>query len=81
MSKQIAFIIGYGANIGSAVAKKFSNNGYSVAVAARRQAEGKTSEGYQAYKVDLSAPASIPALFEKVRAEVGIPSVVIYNGI
>lgn len=80
MSKPVALILGYGANVGTAVAKKFSSNGYSVAISARKLTDGKTAEGYFAVKADLSDTAAIPSIFEKVRKELGNPNVVIYNG-
>jgi len=79
MSRPIALVLGAGGNIGSALAKKFSAAGYGIALTARRITDGKTSDGYLNVKADLSDPGSIPAIFDRVRKELGTPSVVIYN--
>ncbi|EON69387.1 hypothetical protein W97_08647 [Coniosporium apollinis CBS 100218] len=79
MSKPVALILGAGGNIGSALAKKFSSAGYGIALTARRVTDGKTSEDYLNVKADLSDPASVPAIFDKVKKELGTPSVVVYN--
>ena len=79
-SKPVALILGSGPRVGAAVAKKFANTGYSVAIASRKAAGGKTAEGYLSVKADLSSPSSIPAIFEAIKAEFQIaPSVVVYN--
>lgn len=76
-SKPVALIIGSGPRIGAAVAKKFANTGYSVAIVSRK---AETAEGYFAVKADVSNPWSIPAIFEAVKAEFkSAPSVIIYN--
>ena len=76
-SKPVALIIGSGPRIGAAVAKKFANTGYSVAIASRK---AESAEGYLSVKADVSNPSSIPGIFEAVNAEFkSAPSVVIYN--
>ncbi|KAI1452827.1 NAD(P)-binding protein [Annulohypoxylon moriforme] len=69
-------IIGAGPRIGQASAEAFAAAGYQVAVASRKQ---NTSANHRYYAFDASEPAKVPALFEKVSADLGIPSVVIYN--
>lgn len=77
MSTKVAIILGSGARIGSKSAALFAANGYKVVVANR---SGKDAEGYTHLPLDLAQPASIEPAFAKVAAEIGKPSVVIYNG-
>ncbi|ORY13941.1 hypothetical protein BCR34DRAFT_586161 [Clohesyomyces aquaticus] len=80
MSSPVAFILGAGPRVGAAVAQKFLNNGYKVAIASR---SGKISEsvtGVFSVKADLTKPETVPGLFDAVKAEFKeAPSVVIYN--
>lgn len=79
-SKPIALILGSGPRVGAAVAKRFSSTGYDVAISSRKATGSKTAEGYLSIKVDLSDPASLPAVFAAVKAEFkSAPSVVVYN--
>ncbi|KAI2775620.1 NAD(P)-binding protein [Daldinia loculata] len=68
-------IIGAGLNTGKAAAETFSAAGYQVAVASRTQ---KLDSKYQYYAFDASKPETVPTLFEKVTADLGAPTVVIY---
>ncbi|KAF2838839.1 putative short-chain dehydrogenase [Patellaria atrata CBS 101060] len=79
MSKPIALILGAGANIGTAVARRFNSEGYSVAVASRSYSDTPTPDGYFGVKTDFSDSTSIPEVFRKVKAALGNPSVVVYN--
>ncbi|KAI1494072.1 putative short chain type dehydrogenase [Biscogniauxia mediterranea] len=71
-----ALIIGAGPRVGQATAEAFAAAGYKVAVASRTS---KLGPKYQHFVFDAYKPETVPALFEKVSAEVGVPSVVIYN--
>lgn len=70
-------IIGAGPNIGKACAETFSVAGFKVAVASRTQ---KLDTKYRHYVFDASKPDTVPDLFERVSADLGVPGVVIYNG-
>ncbi|KAI0599270.1 putative short chain type dehydrogenase [Biscogniauxia sp. FL1348] len=72
----IALIIGAGPNVGQASAEAFAAAGYEVVVASRTS---KLGPKYRYFVLDAFKPETVPALFEKVWAEVGVPSVVIYN--
>ncbi|OQU97021.1 hypothetical protein CLAIMM_03026 [Cladophialophora immunda] len=79
-STPVAFILGYGPGIGAAVARKFANNGYKVAVASRSGSNTRTTEGFLSLKADFTKPDSIPALFTTVKNEFhAAPEVVVYN--
>ena len=78
----VIFILGAGPRVGSSVARKFTAQGFSVAVASRSVTDGSIStEGYLQLCVDLSQPASVPAAFKSIKTRLGAPpSVVVYNG-
>ncbi|KAI0434767.1 hypothetical protein F5Y09DRAFT_217170 [Xylaria sp. FL1042] len=73
----VALIIGAGEAIGRESAEKFAAAGYKVAVASRSQRLDPSK--FPFFELDAAEPAKIPALFEKVHKEVGVPEVVIYN--
>lgn len=73
-----ALIIGVGAAVGTASAKAFAAAGYKVAVASRTQRLDPSQ--FPFFEFDAAEPSQVPALFKKVREQVGIPDVVIYNG-
>lgn len=78
--KSVILILGAGPRVGAAVAEKFANKGYNVALASRKGNGSKTSEGFLSLKADFSKPESIPALFDAVKSEFQVPpSVVVYN--
>lgn len=79
-TKPSILLLGAGSNIGQAVAKKFEAGGYRVALAARSLSDRKVSNQEWTYKVDLGNPSAMAGLFSRVSKDVGIPSVVIFNG-
>ncbi|KAI9735739.1 MAG: hypothetical protein M1818_006347 [Claussenomyces sp. TS43310] len=79
-SKPIMLLLGSGSNIGQAVAKRFEAEGYRVAIAARSVEECHESTNRWSYRIDLNKPNTVADLFVKVSEDIGIPSVVIYNG-
>ncbi|KAE9985069.1 hypothetical protein EG327_004840 [Venturia inaequalis] len=74
-----ALIFGFGKNVGTEVAKSFSQNGYRVATVSRSESPASTSLGYIHIQGDLSDQTSIPSIFSDVRSKLGEPSVVVYN--
>lgn len=76
----VALILGQGANVGKAVASAFAKKGYKIALVARSLKEENSTADELHVKGDLSDPSSITAIFDKVKAKFGVPSVVIYNG-
>jgi NAD(P)-dependent dehydrogenase (short-subunit alcohol dehydrogenase family) len=75
----IILILGAGPNIGQSVARAFAAKGYRVAVASRK-AIG-TPEDQLHIPSDFSTPSAVAAAFAKVQEALGIPSVVVYNGV
>jgi NAD(P)-dependent dehydrogenase (short-subunit alcohol dehydrogenase family) len=76
----IVFILGSGPNIGKSVAQAFIRKGYKVANASRSPKEKNNTADQVNITMDLTVPDSIIAGFSKVKALLGLPSVVIYNG-
>ena len=73
-----AFILGAGGHIGLAVANKLKQEGYQVAVGARKPLQ---KEGLVPITVDVSDTDSITNAFAEVKQKLGAaPSVVIFNG-
>lgn len=77
----VALILGAGPNIGAATAKHFTSHGFRVALVARSLLDGIRPNGTLNISADLSLPKIIPEIFEKVKTILGVPSVVIYNGL
>ncbi|KAI1305614.1 hypothetical protein F5Y03DRAFT_394799 [Xylaria venustula] len=73
----VALIIGAGERIGRESAEKLAAAGYKVAVTSRTQK--LDSSKFPFFEFDAAEPTQISVLFEKVRKEVGVPEVVIYN--
>lgn len=76
-----ALIIGAGSGVGHATATAFARAGYKVAVASRTAKLQDVTTTFTHFLFDAAKPETVPGLFESVRKTVGIPSVVIYNGI
>ncbi len=78
----VAVIVGAGAGLGAALARAAAATGMKVAVASRDKekiAEVARSTGATAIACDATDGASVDALFERVRSELGTPSFVVYN--
>jgi NAD(P)-dependent dehydrogenase (short-subunit alcohol dehydrogenase family) len=76
----VILILGAGSNIGQSVARAFASKGYKVALAARRLKETDNTSDQINITSDLSDPSAVVSAFEKVKASLGVPSVVVYNG-
>jgi hypothetical protein len=74
----IVLILGAGPNIGQSVARGFAAKGYRVAVASRK-ATGTPDQLH--IPSDFSNPSAVTAAFAKAKEALGIPSVVVYNGV
>jgi NAD(P)-dependent dehydrogenase (short-subunit alcohol dehydrogenase family) len=76
----VILILGAGPNVGSHVAKAFASKGYKVALAARKTKKADNTSDQVNIPSDLSDPNSVVNAFSKVKALLGLPSVVVYNG-
>jgi NAD(P)-dependent dehydrogenase (short-subunit alcohol dehydrogenase family) len=77
-----ALIIGAGAGISAALARKLAAVGLGVALAARnidKLAPLAAETGARTFAADAANPAAVAALFAAVDAAIGPPDVVIYN--
>jgi len=83
MGKPLCVVAGVGPGNGLACAKRFSAAGYRTAILARDAgrlagyAEG--DEDMHPFGCDLASPDSVAATFDDLRAQLGVPDVVIYN--
>ena len=76
----VLLILGSGPNVGQHVARAFAAKGYKVALAARKLIEEDSTADQVNISSDLSDPDSVVNVFAKVKASLGLPSVVVYNG-
>ena len=76
----VVLILGAGPRVGLPTAKAFASKGYKVAVAARSLNEADSTDSQLNIKSDFANPDDVFNAFVKVKRELGIPSVVIYNG-
>lgn len=80
ISKPVAFIIGYGSNVGPVIARKFKSEGFNVAVSARTLDEkAAKEEGYLGIRADFGDIASVRNAFDRLESELGPAAAVIYN--
>jgi len=85
--KPLVFITGASSGIGQALALRFYQAGYRLALAARRTSEVKSwaesinmgASSYEIYSSDVSDTASIVAAGQACMASQGVPDVVIAN--
>ena len=85
--KPLVFITGASSGIGQALALKFYQAGYRLALAARRTSEIKSwvesikmdASSYEIYSADVSDTGSIVAAGQACMASQGVPDVVIAN--
>lgn len=80
MAENVALILGYGPNVGTAVARAFAAKGYKIAIVSRSNRDSESEKDYLQIQSDLSDPSSVEGIFSKVITELGHPSVVLYNG-
>src|SRR6185436_11113616 len=83
MSKPVCMVTGVGAGTGLAVARRFAAEGYQVAMLARSaealERFARETPGTLPVPTDVTDPAAVTAAVERVRAELGAPSVLVHN--
>lgn len=87
MTEKVAAVLGVGPGLGTAVARRFAREGFTVALMARREEALKASRneieaaGGRAISVptDAASPEGVAESFGRVREEVGSPEVFVYN--
>lgn len=85
MAKPICLITGVGDGTGAALARRFAKGGYQVAMLARNRDRlarlEKEIADAKAYVCDTSDLEALVATVESVRAEMGVPSVLVHNAV
>jgi NAD(P)-dependent dehydrogenase (short-subunit alcohol dehydrogenase family) len=82
MERETALIVGAGSGLSASLARLLAQEGMAVALAARNTEKLSAlaaETGALALACDASDPAQVERLFSSVDAQVGTPSVVIYN--
>ena len=85
MDNPICLIAGVGPGTGSALARRFADGGYRVALLARDGARLAALESElpntRGYRCDVSDPAQIDRAASEIERDLGKPSVVIHNAV
>ena len=85
MAQPICIITGVGPGTGTALARRFANGGYQVAMLARSaQRLGELSQtlpGSRPYPCDVSDPSQVEATVDAIERDLGAPSVLIHNAV
>ncbi len=85
MTNLVALITGVGEGTGSALTRRFSQDGYRVAMLARNRERLQALEtelpGAKAYACDIGDLDALMRTVEAVRADVGAPSVLVHNAV
>lgn len=76
----VALILGAGSNVGNHVGRAFAEKGYKIALAARSAKEEDSTSDKLLIRGDFADPESITSIFTKVKSQLGVPHVVVYNG-
>ena len=83
MSKSVCAVVGVGEGNGAALARAFAAAGMSVALLARRtdftSPLADELPDARAYACDVTDAAAVANTFERIRAELGDPSTLVYN--
>ena len=81
--KPVCVVVGVGPGNGAAFARRFSKEGYAVALLARSTELGAQLAaelpGARAYACDVGDAASVERAFAALRADLGDPEVMVYN--
>lgn len=85
MTAPICLISGVGPGTGSALARRFADGGYRVALLARNEARLATMEkelsNGKGYPCDVSDPVQVELVAAAVERDLGKPNVVIHNAV
>jgi NAD(P)-dependent dehydrogenase (short-subunit alcohol dehydrogenase family) len=81
----VALVTGVGPGTGAAMARRFARGGYAVAMLARSRDRlvslEREIEHARGYRCDVTDEAQLDATIDKVRAELGVPKVLIHNAV
>ena len=83
MSSPVCAIVGIGPKNGAAFARRFDNEGYKVALLSRSttfsEELAKELSNARAYRCDAMDAASVEDVFARIRSDLGVVDVLIYN--
>src|ERR1700674_3868832 len=81
----VAIVTGVGPGTGAAIARRFAQGEYAVAMLARNRERLALLErelpGARAYPCDVTDETQLDATIEAVRTELGAPTVLIHNAV
>lgn len=80
MASKVILVLGAGPNIGMSLIKQFASKGYKTAGVSRTPTAELKGAATLALSADFSKPETIKPVFDEVKAKIGIPNVVVYNG-
>lgn len=85
MTAPVCLISGVGPGTGSALARKFAEGGYRVALLARNEERLAALEaqlpGAKGFRCDVSDPAQVDSVVSAVERDLGHPTIVIHNAV
>jgi NAD(P)-dependent dehydrogenase (short-subunit alcohol dehydrogenase family) len=84
MSLPVCLITGVGPGTGAALARRFAEGGYAVAMLARDEALAELSAAIpqaRGYPCDVADSGALAEVFERVVAEMGPPRIIIHNAV
>ncbi len=87
MSKQmpVVLVTGVGPGTGAAIARRFANGGYAVAMLARNRERlrvlEREIENSHAYACDVTDEAQLDDTIAAIRADLGVPRALIHNAV
>jgi NAD(P)-dependent dehydrogenase (short-subunit alcohol dehydrogenase family) len=82
MADKVAVIVGAGSGLSAALARRFAEEGFRIALAARNPQKLRdlaAETGANTYACDASVAAEVDGLFGGVAADLGTPEVVVFN--
>ena len=85
MAKPVCIVTGVGNGTGAALARRFAQGGYQVAMIARNterlEALQHEINDARAYECDISDLTALSDLVNRIRAEMGQPNVLVHNAV
>jgi NAD(P)-dependent dehydrogenase (short-subunit alcohol dehydrogenase family) len=82
MADKVAVIVGAGSGLSASLARRFAEEGFRIALAARNTAkltDLAAKSGARTYECDASVAADVDKLFAQVANDLGTPEVAIFN--
>jgi NAD(P)-dependent dehydrogenase (short-subunit alcohol dehydrogenase family) len=82
MADKVAVIVGAGSGLSAALARRFAEEGFRIALAARdprKLADLVAKTGAKTYRCDASVAADVDTLFADVAADLGTPDIAVFN--